>query len=516
MHTDPFDAADVGELTAQEFKLGGCVQALHIKRSGLELDVDRRWLFVREEVVKLHTFLDELPLSHTALVQGPPGTGKSVSVWLWALYQAFVKNQSIFWMHQRSAGSRFCYCWLSPQGFRNWTSMEACSQVPDGCRVFVLDGLAATTVRLVLEVTAWVRVQPATRRGVCVTSMAFCLPDVDFGEGNFLETDVLPWRFEEYEQACKHPPLLAQVHVQRALEGVSEMVLDDSGNPKVPSLEQMLHDKFFFAGTSARYMFTFPVDRLLSLLKLHMGRPNDFQSVLDGRVGDRSNAAVNHLFNWNDRGNFFQPASRYIARSLAARCSNAFITGAYAHCDGNQSMRGWLFQMDYARRQAAAAKGLEPLMVIPRTKRLSEGQREAAVEWRINNVIDFKHPSMMAPHEIITVNTAFNPTKINQGCYDFATLVTMTKLRVIQCFVGPVHDMKYGHLLPLLEYLSQRGIFVSSLEIVFLIPASTPEVELGSTESSRNAKLYAYNGNKPLPNEQNYDEIRVFGLETPF
>ena len=113
--------------------------------------------------------------------------------------------------------------------------------------------------------------------------------------------------------------------------------------------------KYHLAGRSARWMFQYSADQLLSLDRSFAGkidkhlRSANRDEVRNGFFGnDCGNTAVNHLLSHVD--NNVVIVSQYVANQLVARHGEGLLKSALALVDKNPVMDGMLMETDFLLR----------------------------------------------------------------------------------------------------------------------------------------------------------------------
>jgi hypothetical protein len=127
-----------------------------------------------------------------------------------------------------------------------------------------------------------------------------------------------------------------------------KMLADNANtNEKEEMVKAAKNEIFFYAGGSARWMFSFLLDELRLAIDLHFRRIVNKMAVFNGIVGDGSVVAVNHILGSNG---FF--VSEYVARIALLKAGEEVVHCAYNLGIGlkNPTITGWIVELDFIRQ----------------------------------------------------------------------------------------------------------------------------------------------------------------------
>jgi hypothetical protein len=216
--------------------------------------LDEEIRFIQEEVVNKGAL---------GWILGPPGTGKSVAAFLYASL-VDKADWSVVWIKLRQ--DRYPVCFIL-EGNNMYTAHFSANQLPDflnrlnspeKCLMFV-DGYLRTDtdhVQTLKSAMSWRDKDRINRRLVVVTSMASRgkVSEGDDIEDRVQEFLVYSWTLNDYLEAFKIPDLVKSVSpFMDAAPGMS--------------LQQIVEDKFYYAGGCARYMCQFRTAEVIKRIK---------------------------------------------------------------------------------------------------------------------------------------------------------------------------------------------------------------------------------------------------------
>jgi hypothetical protein len=406
---------------------------------------EEQLLFIRPEAADLWKQLNEF--DNALHVEGPPGTGKSTIAWAWACWQA--KEKSILWVH-RDHMSKGRIAYLSNEGIVSFPAKadSLCSFIDDAAAdIVIVDGLTKDSKDLMGAALVWSDndSQPS-RKSVIVSSSQFVAPGEDYQANGVLEFSMPSWTLRQYQSACRNDEFYKDIETRMG-----------PGDEK----EEIIMNKFFAAGASARWMFAFDYDTLVTKeIPTYIAKINDAKVLLAGMGGDRSLTTVNHLCMVNkDRKGFI--VSEYAMRLIAEKCEQSFITEATAFADAyaNPSLDGWVFELDFLLRLRLAKKHGHALIVY---------DDMAEEPWTVDSR---KHFDKLAELEQIQLADGMwlIPKRWNQGGYDAVQVLENNGLRFVQVTRGATHSLKLDYFVKLItEVVKQRQ--VASVEVVFVVP----------------------------------------------
>lgn len=263
--------------------------------AGLRTDDSTHKMFFRTSSYDCYNHLSN-PKSNLSLIQGPPGTGKSLVTWTWALNQMKKKNpldqkKKILWIHvnefkniclelANNTITPFSFDNGSPQ-FNDLIKMIESQKNNKEYNIYILDGILKNDLkhRHLVNCLFDIRSSNTSKNSpdphiVVVVSLAYYINPEDessLGIDIFL---MKPWTFDEYINACKNDELWNSVKKFVEVEAPtlktnilqtnktiqtrrsnSRSTINQEDKPKPEDRTKHIASKFYYAGSSARWMF---------------------------------------------------------------------------------------------------------------------------------------------------------------------------------------------------------------------------------------------------------------------
>jgi hypothetical protein len=454
-------------------------------------------LFIRPHLTEKLDLLNAF-LSNDSLLQlyisGPPGCGKTSFVTLWAhLFARTGKRVLLVNFRTRQE----CVI-LQLEG----ASVDTLSRAPtsDALRgaletfldsyktakfdLCVFDGVreqernCANVVALLNSFTG-----EATERKIAkvvhVTSLSFRMRggDANLGFNSYIGRESFDsWVLEDHVDAFKSlaakkllgPMLLADI--KRHMDSIAEDEDDteDSVMDREPSdadLEEYANYKYFFAGGSARFMFTHSIATLKEELDTKIRLVNDWKVFTSNNLPDAAPFAVNTLmqrFSTNQEQPYCIAVSRYVLTYAYAKCAGELVEAVsrVANATGNPALKGWAFEL----KQLELIKNiLASRNSLPKHAKTEQGlafspYSQTSYDGKILEAVDS-----------LENGSLIWCLKWNQGCFDLAFYSNST-LVTLQFIVSKDHSLKLGHVRILREALITSGNPVSSVVHIGIVP----------------------------------------------
>jgi hypothetical protein len=428
---------------------------------------DEQLLFIRSEAADLWKQLNAF--DKALHVEGPPGTGKSTIAWAWACSQA--KEKSVLWVH-RDHMSKGRVAYLSNDGIVSFPAKAGslCSFIDNATAdIVIVDGLTKDSKDLMGAALVWSdKDSQPSRKSVIVSSSQFVAPGEDYQANGVLEFSMPSWTLRQYQSACRNNKFYKDIETR--------MGPGDTAEEKITN-------KFFVAGASARWMFSFDYERLVTKeIPTYIAKINDAKVLVAGMGGDRSLTTVNHLCMVNkDRKGFV--VSEFAMRLIAEKCEQSFIAEAtsYAEAYGNPAFDGWVLELDFLLQLRLAKKHGLDLCVYDDMVQES---------WSVSSRKHFDKPSDL-PQIALADGMWLIPKRWNQGGYD-AVQVLSSGLRFLQVTRGATHSLKLDYFVKLItEVVKQRQ--VTSVDVVFVVPFGKAEEFTPPTHAQTRGSLSKWN-----------------------
>jgi hypothetical protein len=407
---------------------------------------EEQLLFIRPEAADLWKQLNEF--DKALHVEGPPGTGKSTIAWAWACLQA--KEKSILWVH-RDHMSKGRVAYLSNDGIVSFSAKadSLCSFIDNAAAdIVIVDGLTKDSKDLMGAALVWSDNDSQTsRKSVIVSSSQFVAPGEDYQANGVLEFSMPSWTLCQYQSACRNDEFYKDIETRMG-----------PGDEK----EEIIMNKFFAAGASARWMFAFDYETLVTKeIPTYIAKINDAKVLLAGMGGDRSLTTVNHLCMVNkDRKGFI--VSEFAMRLIAEKCEQSFIAeaSAFAKKFKNPAFDGWVFELDFLLRLRLADDSDHSIVVFD-----DKAEEE---QWTVSSRESFDNPSDLSQIQLAD-GMWLIPKRWNQGGYDAVQVLENGGLRFVQVTRGATHSLKLDYFAMFItEVVKQRQ--VTSVEVVFVVP----------------------------------------------
>lgn len=455
--------------------------------AGIGWSDDPRPFFVRPATLSLLASLEQSSTVYSLLmIQGSAGTGKSSSAWWFAREFAKTRNAKVAWIHISKLmpvtcvlldGDDLCVDSGFSKAIRSGTFEF--SAALSTCRLVFVDGVyedAAEWCSIALPAVAWLA-EEKDRRLVLVGSVKVMLPASEPTAFEQRTHFCGPWTFDEYAAACLNDEFFASI--KDCLEEVKlepdEQVVDtlsDSATSSAATLAsvfperyQALFDKFFFAGTNARWMFAMTLSGVKSAIGMYTSRIGNISDALTANAGGAAKFAVTQLFPLVSFGENAVIVSQYVARRLSSKVEASFLQMALVNPALQQipSLDGWIFQMDFFYQLLVASRMNTKLSVRHK-------DNDHIDEWDVGAIRSFYNlDDVSVFSNSIRENDWLNPTKVNQGCYD-AVQLCKDRIRFVQVTRAKSHSLKLSYVIALVKCLRSLGCNFDDIDIVVVVP----------------------------------------------
>jgi len=419
--------------------------------------------WIREEWKQLW---NSLATKKNYLISGPPGCGKSSLIWWWCLSQ----SKPVFWVHFTKSGC-ISICIINNSTITPYVITNSNFEIPSDSELIVFDGI--TDASQLGPGVSFNLTQDKPAQFIAVSSLQVYVPQEELNVSQMSIIACNGWTFEEYQSTCQN---------QNFLRFVSNKLADSKEelNINTSILEDILQEKFFLAGHSARFMFNFTIEEARQDISKNLERINSVDQLTKGLNGNGSDDTVNHLFSKIDFKTVL--VSQYVTRELSKKNYENFIKTLTIHSKSlnNGSFDGWVFQMDFLETLRKAVNNKSTL------------QLACGKTWKVINTIDFYREEELENENIPIVDgTWIIPSKVNHGCYDVAQYTSdsgINLLRIVQLTVANTHSLKLQHVLKLLSLKPFQ--YINSLEVVFVVPEGIKvSFHLGNVEGDKNQKI---------------------------
>jgi hypothetical protein len=287
-------------------------------------------MFVRNNMI--HQWESGLNKKSDYVLQGPPGIGKTLLSRGICVYSHFAKKMDICFVQMSLTGCSVVIlqkvenqlgvqCYLHTNKLKVEELPDAITQKSPNLSMIVVDGINQKTFQKLVTLATTVAETQSKKTITCqiifVTSQ-----QVDFTKKHqmglqleqrlkTIDPQPVSWTLDEYKIACANKELWSQI----------AKTLGD--NDQVEYSEEVLKEKFFYCGGSARWMFNFTIEDITNTIDTKVEELFNFTSVLSGSAGMSSQLAVNTLYQQfrgsssSQRINFF--ISEYAMRRIVER-----------------------------------------------------------------------------------------------------------------------------------------------------------------------------------------------------
>jgi hypothetical protein len=412
-------------------------------------------LYRRKEVTDLFNFLrrNVLDQGFFGWICGPPGSGKSVASLAFAC--SMDRDEwTITWISlNRSRINRITH--LDKEGIRSFSFIDSDLDILDSylkekCysekHIVFLDGYVQNFGRnddIKLRCQAWLKKNLKDRRMVTVCSMSSRDDRIEENKKErYKDFFMYSWTIKDYENAIAHDIFYA--YVKKFLDAIIST-----------DRYEALIAKHFFAGGSARHMFTVFTEDLIDAVKVTAAAAKSFKSVADGDLGERSQGVKNRIFAKYEGNSKMCIVSKFMAEEIGKQIGPDQVANFARTIDAhiNPAMNGWFFEILFFCRLRDGSLVLTDL-----------GSIEQSFE------IDFHSHSF--PRMRKGEKAWFKPIRFNQGGYDAVFVDVSAKLvQVFQITTAKSHTFKIEFFANLMNNIikSNSDLINCKLEIYYVV-----------------------------------------------
>ncbi len=418
------------------------VSCLEMVRLG---DAALKVFYFRKEAVELWAAMSKLQ-GPALSIFGAPGIGKSCEVWAW------ISHMNKFHNDLPSDDDEFAL-WIQMQGnfpvvcaVLTKKSIHHVRVDPDSAkkiinttraRYVVLDGIRNNiSFAAGLQIcTMMVKQRVPECKVFLVRSMGVDDSFEDYQANNVEPFEVYPWRIEQYLEAYANTDF--QLSVKKYLDAGSAGSDSSDMSP--------IHKKYYYAGSSARWMFSSTLDVVLSSTSFYVDKISNYSDFVQGKLGLICPASSNHLLMRNksargDEQGFL--VSKHVTSIVLDRGSLDIYRVCYslASVQGNPSFLGWIVELDFISQLKACSQKSPASMTL-----FQRGSCDVA--WPVQGVIAFDPDKILQ----IPLNVWLQPVKWNQEGFDLACVVnegveSKTYLRYVQVTNAVTHKANIHYL----------------------------------------------------------------------
>jgi hypothetical protein len=383
---------------------------------------------------------------------------------MWACDEFLTKKRKVLWVHLRKDGPAVYLLMKEGKVFEVKDADADYVKFSDA-DVIVIDGIVEdfSHKKYRQNLFQWTGYR-AHRKCIQVASMQLRTNDEDDAVMEVLDFEMSPWTLEEYFAACHDDLFFASV--SWAFEGL-----------KGEEREDVIAEKFFYTGCSARWMFSYTTQEVVAKISKQLRKCDNFNDLIHGGGGDASKSAVNHLWvgyplgNGIGFSNFF--VSQAVCREMLRKGGSAVIQVAYSFARDlkNPALLGWVVEMDFVQYLQ------DCIRVNSQAKVWTFSAHGIADEkkWAVPGIVDFELNTIESLKASVLKHYWLRPSKWNQGGYDLACLVCVNGryvLRFIQITAAHEHSLKLKYFRELAFKINEtfEEIEVKHIEIIMLVP----------------------------------------------
>jgi hypothetical protein len=283
--------------------------------------------------------------------------------------------------------------------------------------------------------------------------------------------EVYPWSLQQYLAAY------ADTDFQKSVKDYLDIGSGSSDmNP--------IHKKYYYAGSSARWMFAMTLDQVQRAVLFYVDRIGNFSEFIRGASGINSAESRSHLLLRNKSVDGIAHefiVSKYVTSLVLDRGAADVYNVCYrlASDQDNPSFMGWIVEFDFISQLKACAQ------LSPASMTLKQ-HGGCNVTWPVQRVVAFDPDNISE----IPLNTWLKPIKWNQEGFDLACVVREedegeTYLRYVQVTHGQAHK---ANILFLKNFASDVAKFLAittglGVEYVVVYPtrATPPTISIVPT-----------------------------------
>lgn len=265
--------------------------------AGLASEVDdSRVMFVRSDVELLWNSLDAF-ISKEKMrifsVHGAPGMGKSSEVWFWTCQKA--KECDVLWVHVDKYKFATCVEFRGGSLYTFEANSAALTRIfsETTAGLVIVDGFQSSFPQFSGGINFLPKKAPQRKLVVVVSSLGADVRASHFGKGadEMMTWDLEPWTLDEFLRACGSIEFVKSVAHSLGLD-LSQKRTEEETKEEA---RRLVKEKFYFAGSSARWMFNYSKEIVEQEILICIQRVANIQNLMDFTVGTRSHESQNHL-----------------------------------------------------------------------------------------------------------------------------------------------------------------------------------------------------------------------------
>lgn len=455
-------------------------------------------LYIGQPLVDLQAKLDGFVANGSeksrCYIRGPPGSGKTCFLYLWARLYSVLNQKRVLIVQFREKESSFVWIRERDGGLYKMGKAIESSKLGEAVDDVITKSENAKTpfdlcihdgaidkLRLCSEMLS--KLNTAVTNGVFtrvihVTSLAFSLStggQLLSVDGPVLRLSLDSWKEETYLEAVRctefinametnsgpfiqdlRQALVKDSEADNSDEKDGEAVSNDdkesgadSSDVKGKIVEEVVTEKYFFAGGSARFMFQFSLHELREELDIRMGAVdnNEWLYFAQNAVASGTPSAVNTLMQqFNLR---CSPVSKYVLIHAYDYCREQLVMSvrAAAASSGNSTLMGWAFELEQIHLIRTSLNSKDPDI-----KYITNGN---GWSFRPTSEVEFDESKFQSYSCSPGSSIVIWCLKWNQGCFDVAFFMNAT-LITVQFTVSEKHSLKPQYIRQLRQALLDK------------------------------------------------------------
>ena len=260
-------------------------------------------LYMRPEAVRLWDKLDDSASNEefALAISGHPGSGKSSTIWEWACWQAYNK-QDVIWLNHEG---KFCRV----VNFKN--NRSRILDIPEEDMLKYISKEANNSIKMIdaLPHIFLTFIGHRMTKVVLVSSEGLYIKDCFRHLYNFVYHTMSSWTFEDYKNACSEDTFYSSI---------KSKLSPDSSSTAEDLKSSVINERFHYAGHCARCFFMNKGD-LIHCINNNVQRVLNPASVVSKSYGNLAPMTVHHLSALiNDKKTL---VSSYVSRCLFDKIS---------------------------------------------------------------------------------------------------------------------------------------------------------------------------------------------------
>lgn len=485
-------------------------------------------LYMREEFKSLGIFVGGIVAANClGFVDGLPGTGTSTAV-LWSLQQPAYTEKKVVWVHFSRDGLISSVA-VKEKGVNRFIDVDGAPTSIDGAGsydinadILVYDGAKEDTFLLCKDQLRNFWRNGENKKAKCglITmsskikrnlghelKMLEAKQKKGTGVGEQYRT-THSWILDEYKKAFlfddgKRTPVFVQnraifekeweIEAEADTEGEEDMQQrgpkrSRDGRKKMASVEEIIEQKYAYAGGSARWMNELTTKEIDNEIIGWIMQSDDALKLLSFSLGPQSSLAKTHLFSSffdQDSGlTKFAMVSERATQLLVDKCGQNGIKSMYTHASAlkNPSFLGWVVEADLFDRVKSGELVL--LDKDQKSKTIVKCQRGAPIEFDYGYLLQLRleddNTSLVDEVEKLIPDNGLvrtcKPKAWNQGGFDVVFIEVepdgenRIHVRFGQVTKSDSHSLNLKYFAEFLRFFGCIDCEILSVEIAFIVP----------------------------------------------